>query len=276
MSDLLNIPAEVSAFFGKKGSATEIVNLSKVIDIVGGSTISLEKYDIYVMGKRSGESRPSFYTKLRVECRAQARNQIQGLLGIRFLEGYGYEKAGRDNSLKVMRPSDVQKYVTQDSASFKKRAVIHIGPENVLSLCMAEPFCRIPLMDENLLATTGKKSNARKREAYARKKARRRDWVHMTREATVKKNYTRMHQMLLAYKRSLGETEYFSEFVKDVSKTCSRLRSEFGIDNGCQDQVLLPQDENQDPDHSQPRDPENTDVVTSETLRGIPISEVGW
>ena len=226
----MKVPEEVLSYFNLKGAREEVTPV-RLQALTGKSTVALQDFDIYVMGKESGNPTPSYFTKLRIVEKAQARNNIQGFLGVRFLDGFGYFNVNMDSSIKIMRPIGIQKLITKDSASFKKRALIYITKDVLLPLHTTECFCRLPLMDDNKLKTVDKDCNARKREAYARTKAEKKKWTHVNREGMLKEHQRMMYNMLLPYRKNLPEDEFFVEFLTDILKGCRKLMNEFETDN---------------------------------------------
>lgn len=229
--DITTFPQEVWDYFKEKGSG-DVVTPAFLKEISGSTTIPVEKHDIYVMGKEKTtgagkkDNQPVFFTKLRIDSKSSERNTVQGLLGVRFLGGYGYMNNDSKSDLKVMRPTNIDKFVTQDSSQFRKRAVIHVNG-HVLAMSRAEGFCRIPLMDDRVLAKFEKRSNAKKREAYARKKKGLNEWAHINRKAMQEENKKAILGMLVAYKKNLRDTEFFGEFMRDIVTIGLQLRDEF-------------------------------------------------
>lgn len=223
-----DMPPEVFSHYNKRGSG--IVLTPAILQrIIGSETIPLHEYDIYVMGKRVGCRTPAFFTKMRIETKASERNTVQGLLGVRFLAGHGYNKwveQGGSTNVAIMRPADIKKLVTEDTGSFKKRAVIYVSG-HVVSLSLADGFCRIPLMDHRLLADFEKVTNSKKREAYALKNKVGKKWAHINRKSMLSENKKAMHRMILPYKKNLEEQEYFDEFMRDMFNGCLELKKEF-------------------------------------------------
>lgn len=223
-----DFPQEVFAFFAKKGGGNTIVTPNLLLNLIGSKKICLAKYDIYVMGKKKGSLEPYYYTKLRIDTKASERNTVQGFLEVRFLAGYGYRQTGGDSSTRIMRPSGIQKLVTDDTGSFKKRAVIHLNDGGVIALSAADGFCDIPLMDDRKLAKFENSTNAKKkREAYARKKKTNNQWAHMSRVSMAAMNQKMILRMLLPYKNNLPEDMYFKEFSKDVVSLLLEVKDEF-------------------------------------------------
>ena len=235
--DISDFPKAVWHYYKTKGSG-DVVTPSFLQKLLGSTTIELNKYDIYVMGKektgtgKHKNNKPVFFTKLRIDGKSAERNSVQGLLGVRFLAGYGYMNS--DSNLRVMRPTNIDKLVTQDSSQFRKRAVVYING-HVLALSRVEGFCRIPLMDDRVLAKFEKKSNAKKREAYARRKKRHNEWAHINRETMLEENKKVILGMLLKYKKNLGDNEFFREFMRDTMAISVELREEFCSDANIQD-----------------------------------------
>lgn len=226
--DITNFPPEVFSFFNKKGCG-EAVTPAVLKAMIGSPTIPLPQHDIYTMGKESGGTSPAYFTKLRIVTKVSERNTVQGLMGIRFLAGYGYHKwvqQGGNSDVTIMRPADIKKLVTEDTSTFKKRAVIFLNG-NVISLSLADGFCRIPLMDHRLLGDFENPTNSKKRDAYALKKKKDNEWAHINRNSMLVENKKAMHRMLLPYKKNLREKEYFQEFLKDMVQGCLQLRKEF-------------------------------------------------
>lgn len=226
--DIENFPKEVFSFYNRKG-AGKVVTPAVLQGMIGSSTIPLHQHDIYVMGKKPGSTSPAYFTKMRIETKASERNTVQGLLGVRFLAGYGYHKwvkQGGNSDVTIKRPADIKKLVTEDTSSFKKRAVIYLNG-NVLSLSLADGFCQIPLMDHRLLGDFENPHNSKKRDAYALKKKKGKEWAHINRNSMLVENKKAMHRMLLPYKKNLRDAEYFQEFMQDMVQGCLQLRKEF-------------------------------------------------
>lgn len=286
--DITSFPSEVFSFFNRKG-AGEAVTPAVLQDMIGSSTIALPNYDIYAMGKESGGTSPAYFTKLRIVTKASERNTVQGLLGVRFLAGYGYRKwvqQGGNSDVTIKRPADIKKLVTEDTSSFKKRAVIFLNG-NVLSLSLADGFCRIPLMDHRLLGEFENPTNSKKRDAYALKKKRGKEWAHINRNSMLVENKKAMHRMLLPYKKNLLEKEYFQEFLKDMVQGCLQLRKEFCPveDSNTNIQQVLTcfsgnkrkseQEATTQPEKRRVLDRMSNNLDISE-LRRIPPSELSW
>lgn len=227
----LTIPQEVVAYFRKKGSSKTTVTPAALQRMINSTRIPLPQHDIYVMGKMKGSLEPCFFTRIRIVNKASERNTLQGLLGVRFIAGHGLRKMGGDTSMQIMRPAGIQKYVTDDTSNFKKRAVVHLGDE-VLCLKDAEGFCDIPLMDDRTRARVEKVINAKKREAYARKKKGLEEWPHMNRKTMLADNQKTIHRMLLPYMKNLPTNQYFHHFARDMWAGLLQLRQEFCPDQG--------------------------------------------
>lgn len=239
--DITDFPKAVWSYYNTKG-AGDVVTPKTLRELTGCTMIDVPQHDIYVMGKRKArdgkhkDNRPVFFTKMRIEGKSAARNSVQGLLAVRFTGGYGYRKS--DSKLRVMRPTNIDKLVTQDSSQFRKRAVVYVNG-HVLALSRVEGFCRIPLMDDRVLAKFEKKSNAKKREAYARRKKGRNEWAHINRETMVEENKKVILGMLLKYKKNLGDKEFFLEFMQDIVAIGADLRDEFCSDANIEDLLAV-------------------------------------
>lgn len=231
-SGISDIPMNVLTFFHTKGSGT-VVTPAVLKRLIGSATLDLSKFDIYTMGKRkalnkNGINPPAFFTKLRIYGKSAERNSVQGLLGVKFLDGYGYKLVG-DSELRVMRPTNIDKYVTEDSSPFRKRSVVYVQG-HVFSLARLEGFINIPLMDDRVLAKFENKSNAKKREAYARKKKKSNEWAHINRTTMLRENKKVLLGMLLKYKRNLDDNNFFKEFMSDTLNIGLELGKEFNVD----------------------------------------------
>ncbi|AAR26899.1 FirrV-1-B24 [Feldmannia irregularis virus a] len=272
---LSSFPPDIFDHFDTKRTTTfnQMLTPADLLHLLGRETVPLQDYDIYVLGKRPGDSKIKFYTKMRIEHRVHARNIIQGFVGVRFLGGYGFENVANSASLKVMRPTDIQKLVTQDSVSFKKRALVYIDQDHVYPLTMIEPLCHIPLVASAALDKIDKKANARKREAYARKRSRCNDWAHVNREAIVSDNHTRLHRMLLAYKRNIRHKDFFDEFMMDVMKNCRQLERDFKCS---QTTPVAPN--SVAPNSVAPKSvaPVTAKSAVAKSLQKIPVADIGW
>ena len=251
------------------------------------------------MGKRKGEKENCYWTKLRLLSSESSRNSIQGLLEVQFLAGYGFIKTGSDSRPKVMRPTNIQQIVTKDSVAFKKRAIIHIKGDVFLPLEGIDSHIHIPLMEEDTLGKFEKSSNSRKREAYARKKASRKEWSHVNRK-TMKKEHKRLIiRMVTPYKKNLKSNEYWVEFLNDLFSECMELKQEFTQDVTTEDKKKLLEDltkkvlgddyinndtkrKRQDvPLHYGVKGPEKPEkpekiVSTKMSLMSIPSTEISW
>lgn len=251
-------PASVYRFFDAKGTRN-LVTPTFLQGILGVSEIYIPEHDIYVMGKERGDKSKRFWTKMRIRSKASERNMLQGLLGVEFLAGHGklkvdseYKENGCRGSEKnaesntnaessrfhIMRPITIRSIVTEDGASFKKRSVIHLKDDVFVILEDAESFCRIPLMDQELLDKHEKRSNSKKRDAYARKKVAGNKWAHVNRDCMLREQLKRMHKMILPYKRNLSDDAYFSEFTKDILTNCMHLHKDFSSDSDSSLQFL--------------------------------------
>lgn len=256
------------------------VTPTDLVQLLGRETIPLQNYDIYAFGKKSGDSNTMFCTKMRILHRAQPRNMIQGFIGVRFLAGYGFKKVANNSTTKIMRPTDIQKLVTQDSVSFKKRAFVYIDEKHIFPLTMVESLCQIPLMEEALIIKIDKKANARKREAYARKRAHCQDWAHTNRTSVVNENHARLHRMLLTYKANLSKDDYFREFVKDVAQNCVRLKNDFqvnmnDIDDAMVSLTRMSYDNKSKENETSPKK-QKIFGAKNAMLKRINVTEIGW
>ncbi len=289
IADMPWLPSEVFAYYSKRGSGKDVTT-AVLQNMIGTDTIPLPKHDIYVMGKRLGSRVPVYFTKLRIETKASERNTVQGLLGVRFLAGHGYDKwvqQGGSTNVTIMRPADIKKLVTEDTGSFKKRAVIDLSG-HLVSLSLADGFCRIPLMDHRLLADFEKATNSKKREAYALKKKVGNEWAHINRNSMLAENKKAMHRMILPYKKNLRDQEYFEEFMKDMVNGCLQLRREFcpnADDNTAKILKFFNYDsgkDDKDVDSEEPKQKKRRIVdkvshnLDTTGLKTIPSSEVSW
>lgn len=273
-------PSELLSFFMNK-RATIVVTPAVIHSAIGTHTISLEKYDVFAVGKRKGLKEYAFWTKLRIVTKASARNNVQGFLGVQFLAGYGFKKMGYDSSVKIMRPTDIQKLITEDTASLKKRSVIDLGGGVFIPLWSAECFCRIPLMDDCQMSTHEKSINSRKREAYARKKATENGWAHVNREGMKKEQKKHMHRMLIPYKKNLHDSVFFDVFMNDIVAGCLQLKQEFcpGEDNN----RVLDAFQSVQKVHGKKRKTEDVHIINDLShqvdtipLKRIPSSDINW
>ena len=225
---LVNFPLSVFSFYKTRFNIT--ITPSFIEDLTGSRFIDIQNHDIYIMGKRKGEKANCFWTKLRLLSSESSRNSLQGLLEVKFLEGYGFVNVGSSSDAKVMRPTNVQQLVTKDSVAFKKRAIVHIKGDVFLPLEGVDSHLRIPLMDEETLCGFEKSSNSRKREAYARKKASKNEWAHVNRVSMKKEHKKLIIRMVTPYKKNLGSDEYWVEFLNDLFTECLELKQEFTQD----------------------------------------------
>lgn len=284
--DISNFPKEVWDYYKQKGSG-HVVTPAFLLQICGSTTIPVEQHDIYVMGKEKSDlpgrknNEPVFFTKLRIDSKSAERNTVQGLLGVRFLGGFGYINNNSNSELKVMRPTNIDKFVTRDSSQFRKRAVIHVNG-HVLAMSRAEGFCRIPLMDDRVLAKFEKRSNAKKREAYARKKKGLNEWAHINRKAMLEENKKAILGMLVAYKKNLRDTEFFEEFMRDLIAIGLELRKEF-CSNANMEIFSVPNDSKRRIDNDEELEAKKRRVLRKisqnlklTALKNISSSEIKW
>ena len=226
--DISDVPPKVFGYFNERGQG-QLVTPAFLVQITGSPVLDLERYDIYVMGKKNGGAKnnpPAYMTKLRIVSKSSERNSTQGQLGVRFIQGFGYINNDSNSDLKVMRPTNISRLVTQDTSQFKLRAVIHVNG-HVLAFSHAEAFIRIPLMDDRVLAKFENPINAKKRGAYARKQEALKEWAHINRKAMQEENKKAVLRMLVVYKKNLRDTDFFGEFMLDILAIGLQLRDEF-------------------------------------------------
>ena len=220
-----SFPSGVFSFYNNRFNTT--ITPSFIEGLTGSRFIDIQNHDIYIMGKRKGEKANCFWTKLRLLSSESSRNSLQGLLEVKFFQGYGFMKVNSNSDPKVMRPTNVQQLVTKDSVAFKKRAIVHIKDDIFLPLEGVDSHLRIPLMDEATLCSFEKSSNSRKREAYARKKASKNEWAHVNRASMKKEHKKLIIRMVTPYKKNLKSDEYWIEFLNDLFTECLELKQEF-------------------------------------------------
>ena len=259
--DISEFPKEMFDFFNYP-SKRKLVTPAMLTESLGRDTFRLDNCDIYVMGKRTGCRDPVFWTKLRIINREFERNVLQGFLGVQFMSGYGFNRCNCDNSIRLMRPTDIGKMVTEDVSVFKKRAVVNLNG-TFISLEHAESFCDLPLMTSLDVSSNKRdnKVNGRKRKAYAKKQEISNKWAHISRESMEKEQKKSLHKMLLPYKKNLGMEVYFAEFMKDVLKNCELLKKEFKCEDdlsGYVDKHIVDQET----------------VATTDELRKVPELEL--
>jgi len=227
--DISGFPDGVFGFFSNPGLRRPIT-LKWLQSVIGTSTIHVQLYDIYAMGKRKGDRRPTFWTKMRILMRESERNVFQGNLGVEFLEGYGAKMMGNVEGIQMMRPVNIRDMVTQDISDFKKRAVIHLGGNNFVLLAEAESFCEFPFYTSKEIHDSGdNRVNCRKRKYYARRMDQKKQWPHITRKSVRDGNRNKLFKMLLPYRKNLPPDTYFTEFTNDILSELECFRDEFGI-----------------------------------------------
>ena len=273
-----DFPKEMFDFFNYP-SRRKIVTPEFLIETHGRSTFNLNECDIYVMGKRKGCRKPVFWTKLRITSREFERNALQGLLGVQFLGGFGFDKCERTDAIKLMRPSDIGKLVSEDNAVFKKRSVVDINGTFV-ALEYAESFCELPLMTSSDISSNGGHNicvNSRKRKVYAMKRLKDKKWAHANRVTIELEQKRSLHKMLLPYKKNIDHSVYFEEFMKDIMKNCKVLQQEFHCKNGkvgsiCKDDKLEEEGEK----GVEIARKEESSLEIDECLRDVDVSDLMW
>lgn len=222
---LAEFPNEVFKYYKKKFSID--ITPSYIKEITGEDRINIEKYDIYIMGKKKGEKENCYWTKLRILASEYNQDSLQGLLEIKMIAGFGFVNTGSTLDTKIMRPTNIQQNITRDSVAFKKRAIVHIKGNLFLPLDKLDSHLNIPDMKEEKLSKFEKASNSRKREAYARKKINKNEWAHINRESLKSEHRKILIKMVTPYKKNLGTDEYWSEFRTDLINVCCELDKEY-------------------------------------------------
>jgi len=238
--DISKFPPGVFNFFSTPGLRQPITS-KWLQNVIGTSTIHVQRYDIYAMGKRKGDRKPVFWTKMRILMRESERNVFQGNLGVEFLEGYGAYMMDHAKGVHMMRPVNIRDMVTQDISDFKKRAVIHLGSDNFVLLSEAESFCQFPFYTSDEIRDSGdNRVNCRKRKYYARRMEQKKQWPHITRKSVNSGNRSKLFKMLLPYRKNLPLDTYFDEFTTDITSILADFRNEFEIppsDKSCSKSV---------------------------------------
>lgn len=228
--DISDFPPEVFTFFNTRGKGP-VVTPSSLKALTGSTTLDLHKYDIYTMGKKKTSSKtsrnpPTYFTKLRICGKNSERNSLQGLLGIKFLSGYGHKLVG-NSELKIMRPINIDALVTKDTSPFRKRSAVYINGK-VLSLTGVEGLSYIPILDDRVMSMHETKHQAYKREAYARLKKGNNEWAHINRDTMLKENKRVLLDILVKYKKNIQGSLFFQEFMQDLMRIGFELGGEFG------------------------------------------------
>jgi len=227
--DISGFPTGVFGFFSNP-SLRRPITLKWLQSVIGTSIIHVQRYDIYAMGKRKGNRKPAFWTKMRILMRESERNVFQGNLGVEFLEGYGSKMMGTMKGIQMMRPVNIRDMVTQDISDFKKRAVIHLGGDNFVLLSEAESFCEFPFYTSKEIHESGdNRVNCRKRKYYARRMDQKKQWPHITRKSVCDGNRNKLFKMLLPYRKNLPSDTYFTEFTDDILSALESFRDDFEI-----------------------------------------------
>lgn len=225
----LGMPPHIQEYFSTRGSGLRL-NPSVVMGLVGSDKIPLHKYDIWVLGKtKNGDS---VYTKIRIVSKEDVkRGNLQGLIEVTFIAGYGYDilKSKGSDTHTVMRCANISKTLTEDKGYFKKRAVIDIDNKTAVSVHHADAFVRIPAMDYRLLEKFEKPCNTKKRHKYRELQCSNGSWPHKNRENVRKDNTMVLHKMLLPYRTNLDPHKYFGEFFKDILTACLDLGKNFSL-----------------------------------------------
>lgn len=276
-----DFPQPVLDFFTTKKRDNHLVTPSFLKLHTGNPKVVLANYDIYSMGKMKGSKQVSYWTKLRILSKDNPSNTIQGQLQVEFHSGHGFKEIGP--GIQVMRPTNIQKIITKDTTSFKKRSIIEISAGIYVTLHQIDSLCEIPLMDADLLSRFEKIANLKKREAYARRKTKDKSWRHVSKANMYKENKKLIVKMLIPYMKNLPRDEFFKVFMEDNVSWCLEVKKEFFSDEEymCTDEytsellgncVGSKRQLEPDPDSNK----SSKTVPTSRSIRHISSTDISW
>eukprot|EP00752_Nemacystus_decipiens_P004386 g4009.t1 len=147
-----------------------VISSEDMQNLVGKPRLDLHEHDIYVMGRTADNG--VLWSIIRIECNTTAENKIQGKLGVRFLDGYGKQRAGSD-ALKVTFAEGIRRYTTDDSVGFKHRSAFYLGGK-FYRLTHVEHLCNIDVMsaaDQRKFQST---TSIKKAQSYSMHRAKKR------------------------------------------------------------------------------------------------------
>lgn len=211
------------AFMSTRGKGKgSLLSIEDVTALTGKPRLDLHEHDIYVMG-RTKQNEP-LWSKIRIESNTTAENKIQGKLGVRFLSGYGRSEAGTDELL-VTFPEGIRLKTTQDSVGFKHRSAFYLRGK-FYRLLHVEHLCNINVMPENLQRKYQSNMSIKKAQLYSMRRARKREWAHVSRDHAKKDQQKRILKMMIPYWTNCPD--FYVTFLADVASACEEARQTLG------------------------------------------------
>lgn len=268
MSTVLScdVPPSITDFAATRGRKP--TTPQEIIDVVG--VLNLNEYDVYVMGKRMGDTNAYYWTSMRIMGKESPGKTLTGYLLTKFISGEGFKRAGSPEESMILRPANIAKLVTDDTVAFKNRAFIVLN-ERVFRLSDVEPYCVLPPIPPSLLEGFESPASSQKRVKYAREKYLKNGWAHVNMASMREEQRRAMHKMLLPYMKNLSQRSFFDAFMKDMIETCTSLRDEFCVEGDTLEMPETPEVEEPEPTPKRPRE-----TVVNPSLHRIDAAGILW
>lgn len=234
----MNLPADAERratvssfidFMSTRGKGKgRMLSTDDMQDLVGKPRLDLHDHDLYVMGRTV--SNEPLWSILRINSNTTAENKIQGKLAVRFLHGYGREKAGSDE-LRVTFAEGIRRFTTADSVGFKHRSAFFLRGK-FYRLMHVEHLCNINVMSSSNQLRFQSITSIKKAQSYSMQRAMKRGWAHMSRERCKEDQKKKILKMMIPY--WTNSAEFYDTFMDDLTSACEQARMSLGHpDRGC-------------------------------------------
>jgi len=190
--------------------------------LLGKPRLDLSDHDIYVMGR--GPNNEPLWSIIRVLSNTTAENKIQGKLAVRFLHGYGKQKAGSDK-LRLIFPEGIRRFTTDDSVGFKHRSAFFLCGK-FYRLMHVEHLCNIDVMRSADQLKYQSSVSIKKAQSYSMQRAMKREWAHTSRERCRNDQKKKMLKMMIPYWNNA--TNFYETFMEDIKEACEGAKESLG------------------------------------------------
>jgi len=190
--------------------------------LMGTPRLDISDHDIYVMGR--GHNNEPLWSIIRIYSNTTAENKIQGKLAVRFLHGYGKEKAGSDK-MRLVFPEGIRRLTTEDSVGFKHRAAFYLCGK-FYRLMHVEHLCNIEVMRSADQLKYQSSVSIKKAQSYSMQRAMKREWAHTSRERCRNDQKKKMLKMMIPYWNNA--TDFYETFMEDIKAACESAKESLG------------------------------------------------
>lgn len=199
-----------------------MLSTEELAKLTGQGRLELKDHDIYVMGKTKNND--TLWSKIRIESNTTAENNIQGKLGVRYLDGYAKTKAGSDD-LTVTFAEGIRRFTTEDTVGFKHRSAFFLCGK-FYRLMHVEHLCNINVMCGSDQRKFQSSISIKKAQSYSMQRAMKKEWAHVSRDRCVKDQRKKMLKMMIPY--WMNCSDFYEAFTKDILEACEEARVSLG------------------------------------------------